>query len=145
MVVSQHPFFGVGPGQYGGGVASALLHTDVYDRLHLPFGIQNIYGQIDNNWLSIWGEVGTLGLIMWIGFFVTIIKMSCHVRKNSDNSFEKLIAEGLVGLTVCMMAIGFFGPYYEFRSLMFYYWTIVGIVALMWHHERNKGNILNAE
>ena len=24
MVVSQHPFFGVGPGQYGGGVASAL-------------------------------------------------------------------------------------------------------------------------
>src|SRR3989339_65382 len=145
LVVSQYPLFGVGPGQYGGGVAAALLHTDMYDRLHLPFGIQNIYGQIDNNWMSIWGEVGTVGLFIWIMIFVTVIKMSLVVREKTDSDFEHVIAEGLVGLTAGVMCIGFFGPYFEFRTLMFYYWTIVGIVALCWYREKHKGNILEGE
>ncbi|MFA7244997.1 MAG: O-antigen ligase family protein [Candidatus Magasanikbacteria bacterium] len=129
QVVRQYPLFGVGPGQYGGGVAAALLHTDMYDRLHLPFGIQNIYGQIDNNWMSIWGEFGTIGLLVWIMIFVTVIKMSLFVREKADNDFEKNLAEGLIGLTVGIMAIGFFGPYFEFRTLMFYYWITVGVVG----------------
>jgi len=143
MVVTKYPFFGVGPGQYGGGVAAALLNTDMYDRLHLPFGIQNIFGQIDNNWMSIWGEVGTIGLIVWIMVFVTIIKMSLLVRNKTENIFEKNLAEGLIGLTVGIMAIGFFGPYFEFRSLMFYYWATVGVVMVFFVRRYNKNYLEN--
>ena len=142
MVVSQYPLFGVGPGQYGGGVAAALLHTDMYDRVHLPFGIQNTVGQIDNNWMSIWGETGTVGLIFWLGFFIAIIKMSLQVSRKSHHQFSRTTAEGLVGLTVGIMLIGFFGPYFEFRTLMFYYFSIVGVVALSWYGIKNRSNFL---
>ena len=95
--------------------------------------------------MSIWGEFGTIGLIVWFGIFVTIMRMACVVRKSVHDVFEHVIAEGLVGLTAGVMCIGFFGPYFEFRTLMFYYWTIVGIVALCWYREKHKGNILEGE
>lgn len=142
MVVSHHPLFGVGAGQYGGGVAAALLNTKMYDRLHMPFGIQNRFGQIDNNWMSIWGEFGTIGLLAWIGLFISIIRMARYVYDESHHEFEKNIAVGLIGLTVGIMIIGFFGPYFEFRTLMFYYWIVVGITALHWYVLRNKGNFI---
>ncbi len=142
MVVTQYPLFGVGPGQYGGGVAAALLHTDMYDRLHMPFGIQNRFGQIDNNWMSIWGEFGTIGLIAWFGLFISVIKMSRYVYTEGHHIFERNMAEGLIGLTIGIMCIGFFGPYFEFRTLMFYYWSIVGIVGLYFVQLRGRGNFL---
>ncbi|HAO52761.1 TPA: hypothetical protein DCQ85_04855, partial [Candidatus Magasanikbacteria bacterium] len=70
----------------------------------------------------------------WIMIFVTVIKMSLVVREKTDSDFEKNMAEGLIGLTVGIMAVGFFGPYFEFRTLMFYYWVIVGIIVVMYEH-----------
>lgn len=142
MVVASAPFFGVGPGNYGGGAAAALVNTDVYDRLHLPFGIQNIYGQIDNNWMSIWGEVGTLGLIAWTMILLTIFKTSKRVAIFIPESTNKAIAEGVMGLTVGVMAIGFFGPYFEFRSLMFYFWLASGIIILAHQENIKSGNFI---
>ena len=142
MLVSQYPVFGVGPGQYGGGVAAALLNMDMYDRVHLPFGIENTYGQIDNNWMSIWGETGTLGLLAWGGVLVAIFSMSRSVARMSHNREHRILAEGLAGVTVGVMIIGFFGPYYEFRAYMFYYWVLVGIVALIWYREKRKWSFL---
>ena len=122
------PLWGVGPGNYGGGAAAALLNTEVYNRLRLPFGIQDIYGQIDNSWFSIWGEFGTSGLIFWAGMFVMIIKTAKNIYKNSNDGFARLWSAGMISATVGIMVLGFFGPYFEFRSLMFYYWTGVGVL-----------------
>lgn len=142
LVVSQYPLFGVGPGRYGGGVAAALANTEVYDRLKIPFGIENKIGQIDNNWMSIWGEFGTLGLIAWIGLFITVIKLGYEVAVKSVSTFDRVIGEGLVGLTIGIMCVGFFGPYFEFRALMFYFWLIVGIVALLWYRIHKNMSLL---
>lgn len=130
MVVPISPLWGVGPGNYGGGAAAALLNTEIYNRLRLPFGIQDIYGQIDNSWFSIWGEFGTLGLIFWAGIFVVIIKTAKNIYKSSGDGFARLWSAGMIGATVGVMVLGFFGPYFEFRSLMFYYWLGVGILFL---------------
>jgi O-antigen ligase len=130
VVVPSAPVFGVGPGNYGGGVAAALLNDKVYSRLQLPFGIQNLYGQIDNSWFSLWGEYGTLGLLLWIGLLGVIIKQSFRIWQNAVDNYEKNLALGLIGSTVGIMVMGFFGPYFEFRTLMFYYWTLVGVVLL---------------
>jgi hypothetical protein len=142
MVVSSAPFFGVGPGNYGGGVAAALVNTKAYDRLKMPFGIQNTYGQIDNNWLSIWGEVGTLGLFVWIGLFVTIFKGALFVAKKSRDIFEVTLARGVLGAVVAVCTLSFFAPYFEFRALMFYFWLAVGMVFLIWQKEKSSGNLL---
>jgi hypothetical protein len=142
LVVAQYPVLGVGPGRYGGGAAAALLNTEMYDRLHMPFGIQNIYGQIDNNWMSLWGEVGTLGILAWGALFGSIVRMCIFVRQRTRGPWEMAIAEGVAGLTVGIAVIGFFGPYFEFRSLMFYYWTAVGILTLLWYREKRKMSFL---
>lgn len=141
-VIVSSPFFGVGPGNFGGGVAASLLNTKVYDKLKLPFGIENQYGQIDNSWLSLWGEMGTLGLLVWIGFFVSLWNMAKFVYLKGTGD-EKLLALGLLGIIPGIMAMGFFGPYFEFRSLMCYFWIISGVVALSWNNHKTKGNLLS--
>jgi putative inorganic carbon (HCO3(-)) transporter len=142
-VVSEYPLFGVGPGRYGGGVAAALGNTEMYDQTHMPFGIENKVGQIDNNWMSIWGEFGTVGLLAWIGLFLGVIGMSREVASRARNTFEQAIAEGVGGLALGIMCIGFFGPYFEFRTLMFYFWLMVGIVSVIWYRIRESMSFLS--
>ncbi|MBT3816758.1 MAG: hypothetical protein HOE80_02835 [Candidatus Magasanikbacteria bacterium] len=142
MVVRYHPFFGVGVGNYGGGVAAALLNTQAYDRLKLPFGIQNIYGQIDNSWMSIWGEAGTFGLLVFMGLFSAVIRMGLYVHNHKKNKSERAMGTGLVGLIIGLSVLGFFGPYFEFRTLMFYAWLIIAVVMVYFREEKKKGDLL---
>lgn len=142
IVVWSSPLWGVGPGNYGGGVAAALLNTTVYNRLRLPFGIQDIYGQIDNSWFSVWGEYGTFGLVFLGGVFIVIIKTANNIYKNSHDELARLLASGVFGATIGLMVMAFFGPYFEFRSLMFYYWLAVGILFLFYVGDK-EGTITN--
>jgi hypothetical protein len=143
MVVRYYPLFGVGPGNYGSGVAASLLNRAVYEKLHLPFGIQNTYGQIDNNWLSIWGEVGTFGLIAWAGLFYEIFIVSFFVQKHSAESTQRLVAQGVCGSVVAIAVLGFFGPYFEFRSLMVYFWLFAGITFHYFREHVQAWNFLH--
>lgn len=142
-VLLKYPFFGVGPGQYGGGVAAALNNTRMYDTLQMPFGIENKIGQIDNNWMSIWGEFGTIGLFAWVGLFIAIIKLTRELVKKAETVFERAIGEGATGLAVGIMCIGFFGPYFEFRALMFYFWLVIGMSAILWYRKRKSMSFLS--
>ncbi len=142
IVVSHNPLFGVGPGNYGGGVAAALDNRTVYNRLHLPFGIQNTYGQIDNNWLSIWGEFGTIGLVIWIMIFVEIFRSAYFVQSVSEDTVQKTVAQGLCGSVVGLAILGFFGPYFEFRALMVYFWLLVGIALYYFRGHKFSWNFL---
>lgn len=141
-LVRDHVFFGVGAGNYGGGVAAALGNKKAYDLAGLPFGIQNTYGQIDNNWMSIWGEAGTLGLIVWIMIFVTVYKTSSMLSQRFDTAWKRNLARGLCGVTVAIAILGFFGPYFEFRTLMVYYWLLVAIVLQHHRERRHAGNFI---
>lgn len=128
-VVADSPLFGVGLGNYGGGVAAAFMNTAVYDRLHLPFGVQNVFGQIDNNWWSIWGETGTLGLLAWIMVLWSLFVFGKNKSWAEKDPAERALARGLVGAVIGIMIVGFFGPYFEFRTLMFYFWVLAGCVV----------------
>lgn len=142
VVVRSAPFFGVGPGNYGGGVAAALGNTKVYDILHLPFGIQNTFGQIDNNWLSIWAEFGTLGLLAWIFILAAVIQSARKVAEHSKNLTQRFLAEGVIGIVASMMVLAYFGPYFEFRTLMLYFWLLVGMALHYYRAEYHAWNFL---
>ena len=134
------PFFGMGAGNFGGGVASSLVNTTAYEKLKLPFGIQNQFGQIDNSWFSILGELGIFGLLVWLCLFGSLARLAFFVyKKESDLS---LLALGLCGATIGIAIMGFFGPYFEFRTLMYYFWLTVGLVLLDYQKENKKGNLL---
>ncbi|HRY36406.1 MAG TPA: O-antigen ligase family protein [Candidatus Magasanikbacteria bacterium] len=136
-VVANYPLFGVGLGNYGGGVASAMLNYNFYDRLSLPFGISNIYGQIDNSWFSIWGESGTLGLICWLAFFIVIFRAGYILYKRGSDGFAQTLGLGFCALSPAIVVIGFFGPYFEFRALMFYFWLMAGILMNVYLKDTN--------
>lgn len=142
IVVADSPFFGVGPGNYGGGVAAALLNTQAYDRLHLPFGVQNTVGQIDNSWFSLWGELGTvgLGIIIWIMFVMS--RDAKEIYHTATARGLKLLAASFFGLTAAVVMVGFFGPYLEFRTLMFYFWLFAGVLYTSAKNETGVGNFL---
>jgi len=69
QVVAASPLLGFGPGQFGGGAAAALHNTKVYEELGLPFGVYGTEGYIDNNWFSLWGEAGTLGMLFYLWIY----------------------------------------------------------------------------
>lgn len=135
------PFFGMGAGNFGGGVASSLVNTTAYEKLKLPFGIQNQFGQIDNSWFSILGELGVVGLLAWLCLFGALVRTTFFVyKKESELS---LLALGACGATIGIAVMGFFGPYFEFRTLMYYFWLTVGLVALDLKQARDQGNLLS--
>lgn len=127
IVVGSSPIIGVGPGLYGSGTTSSLQNHTVYNRLGLPFGIQDRMGQIDNNWLSLWGEYGTLGLLIFLSIFVAIFWQAKFVYKNSSPLIQGL-SLGLMAICIVYPLQAFFGPYFEVRTIAFYFWSLAGII-----------------
>ena len=136
-VVAEYPVFGVGLGNYGGGVAAAMLNDSFYNRVGLPFGVANTYGQIDNGWMSIWGESGTLGLICWFAFFIVLYRVGYKLYRESKNNLAETLGLSFCGLSPAIAVIGFFGPYFEFRALMFYFWLLAGLMMILFIKDTN--------
>lgn len=65
-IISEHPFFGVGLGNYPLSVFPAASYRD-------PFYAHNLY-------LDIWAEVGVIGLVLFLGLF--FFRISSEMPKN---------------------------------------------------------------
>lgn len=130
-VVKNYPLFGLGLGQYGSGITQALHNTNSYDKLKIPFGIENKYGTIDNNWFSLWGETGALGLIAFGFIMFNLSKYSLELYKNSEDSLAKGLTLGFLGIIAAISFQSFLGPYFEIRPLSYNFWLLAGIVVVM--------------
>lgn len=136
VVVRSSPLFGVGPGQYGGGAAAALGNTSVYEKLGLPFGVAGTGGYIDNNWFSLWGETGTLGILFYAWMFAGLGLMALKVWRKADDPFTRGLALGYLG---CLVAIAFqalLGTYFEVRTLALYFWLYGAFVYVLGRRAR---------
>lgn len=127
-VVKNYPLFGVGLGQYGSGTVFALNNTNKYDELGMPFGIEGKFGQIDNNWFSIWGEVGTFGLLVFIFIILSLLKFCVTVYKKNIDNFIKGLALGFIGIILAVCFQAFLGPCFEIRILSFYFWLLAALI-----------------
>jgi len=131
VVVRASPFFGVGPGQFGGGAAAALHNTTAYDKLGLPFGVYGTDGQIDCNWMSLWGETGTVGIIFYLAMMVVVARTALLVYKKSDDPWSRGLALGLLGAEASVAFQAFFGSYLEVRTLALFLWFIAALTAVL--------------
>ncbi|MDD5251661.1 MAG: hypothetical protein PHT12_03425 [Patescibacteria group bacterium] len=136
VVVRSSPLLGVGPGQYGGGAAAALGNTRVYERLNLPFGVYGSEGYIDNNWFSLWGETGTLGLIFYLWMFGALALMALHVWREAKDPFLKGMALGYFGCLLAVTFQAFLATYLEVRTLALYVWLYGGLVYALARREK---------
>ena len=131
VVVRASPFFGVGPGQFGGGAVAALHNTAAYDKLGLPFGLYGTDGQIDCNWMALWGETGTVGIIFYLAMMIMVARTSWLVYKRSEDPWSRGLALGLLGAESSVAFQAFFGSYLEVRTLALFLWFIAALVAVL--------------
>jgi hypothetical protein len=134
-VVPAAPFFGLGPGMFGGGAASALHNTTAYDRLGLPFGVYGTDGQIDSNWMSLWGELGTVGLIIYALLMYFMVRTAWRVYKHSADPFNRGLALGYIGAFSAVMMQAFLGTYLEVRTLALYLFFFAALIVVIGKRE----------
>jgi O-antigen ligase len=135
-VVPSAPLFGWGPGQYGGGAVAALQNTTMYDALGLPFGVYGTGGYIDNNWMSLWGETGTLGLSAFLWLWGTGFFMCIAVYRESKDETTRAVALGTAAIFLAVSLNAFLATMLEVRTLAPYLWVLCGYVAVAGHREK---------
>jgi hypothetical protein len=137
VVVPAAPVFGFGPGQYGGGAAAALGNARAYDQLGLPFGVYGTDGYIDNNWFSLWGETGTLGLAFYLWMFLSLFVYTMRVYRSAKrDAFVRALS---LGFAACMIAVAlhaFLATFLEVRTLAFYLWLYGGFIVVLGKKEK---------
>ncbi len=135
-VVPASPIFGHGPGMYGGGGVAALGNTSVYDELGLPFGVYGTEGYIDNNWLSLWGETGTLGLGMYLWLYVVLFMTCLHVYHSSKDAETRTMALGMSAAMLAIALNAFLATFLEVRTLAPYLWIGTAVVVTLGKREK---------
>ncbi len=128
-VVPASPMFGFGPGQFGGGAVAALGNTRVYEQLGLPFGVFGTEGSIDNNWFALWGETGTIGLILFLWMYLALFRRSIRVFRSAKDPFARALAIGYAAAMIGVAFNAFLATSFEIRTLAFYLWLYGGFVA----------------
>lgn len=139
VVVRSSPLFGVGPGQFGGGAVSALGNTTVYEKLNLPFGVYGSEGYIDNNWFSLWGETGTLGLVFYAWMIVALGLIALNVMRESKDPWTRGLALGYFGCVLAVSFQAFLATYFEVRTLALYLWLYGAFVYVLGRREKIYG------
>jgi O-antigen ligase len=130
-VIPASPLFGFGPGQYGGGAVAALGNTRVYEQLGLPFGVFGTEGIIDNNWFSLWGETGTLGLIFFLWMYAAVFRECLRVYRQSADPVTRSIALGVAAAMVGIGMNAMLSTVFEIRTLAYYLWMYAGFVVVL--------------
>lgn len=130
-VIPAAPLFGHGPGTFGGGAVSALRNTGVYDALGLPFGVAGTEGYIDNNWLSLWGEAGTLGLVFYLWMFLLVFRAAWRLASEGKDEFARAVGLGFCGVVVAVSVNAFLATFLEARTLAPYFWGYAGMVYIL--------------
>lgn len=137
-VVAASPLFGFGPGQYGGGAVAALGNTTVYEQLGLPFGVFGTEGIIDNNWFSLWGETGTLGILFFLWMYFAILRECLRVYQTSSDGFTRSLAIGTMAAMLGVAFNAFLSTAFEIRTLAFYLWLYAGFVVALGEEEQER-------
>ncbi len=130
-VVAASPVFGFGPGQFGGGAVLALHNTRVYEQLGLPFGVFGTEGFIDNNWFSLWGEAGTLGMVFYLWMCGGLFLFALRAARTSDDPFTRALALGLCAILIAVGFNGFTSTVLEIRTSAYYVWLYAGFVYVL--------------
>ena len=131
-VVAVSPILGFGPGQFGGGAVAALRNTSVYEALGLPYGVFGTEGFIDNNWFSLWGETGTLGMFFYLWLYGGLFFFALKVARESKDPFTQSIALGVAAIFLGIAFNAFTSTILEIRTSAFYLWLYAGFLYVLY-------------
>ncbi|HEB36040.1 MAG TPA: hypothetical protein ENI18_09405 [Candidatus Aminicenantes bacterium] len=157
------PIIGVGLGSYSS--RAAMITSGEYLRHHPSFipiipsketkkfilplwnrellknkwnhGVSN---QPFSSWQSIYGEVGFIGLIIFLFVFFNNIKVFSFLLNNCKDKYICSIASGMLFFTIYLFFLLFMDNWLEYPRLMIPYWLITGLLLKEMASVKKKKN-----
>jgi|GEM_PF-4582268 len=134
-VVSDHLFFGVGPGLFGNWVA-----TSFDSKVHARYGVDTFgTSSLDVFALSLAAEHGLFGIAALLAIVYTIgkrSKLNVGIALKSNNRFGVGVAVAGFALTVSIFISAFTSMIPMTLMHMWVYWLIMGLSAAQWRQMR---------
>jgi hypothetical protein len=135
-VLQQSPLIGLGPGTFGG---QATFHDQAfYDRLNVGLLLSDPKHTYvaDVEWMTVFGQLGLLGLLGFIALFVQIWRLAYRAFKTSNQEMTRRLALATMALVLVWIAVGFTGPNFELRPISIWIWILPGMLWSLVRQER---------
>ncbi|PFE74713.1 ligase [Bacillus cereus] len=129
LFLHEAPLLGVGMGMYGTEPAVSLDHS-IYIYYNIP-----IQYSMDVFWVSILGQVGILGIIVWVLIYILCFIKSVKLFKLSSDNFIKWFALGYAANIGCLLFESFFSSNLNDRYQSFYFWLLTGFLLVLYSKE----------
>jgi len=110
---------------------AALHNTKVYEELGLPFGVFGTEGAIDNNWFSLWGESGTLGMIFYLWFYFGLFFYALNTARTHKDPFVQMLALAVGAMLIAVAFNAFTSTLLEIRTSAYYLWLYAGFLYVL--------------
>lgn len=120
-------FWGMGWGTFGATYSVDYeLVNNVYRILDVDdsFRINFI---ADVNWITLVGQIGIIGSILFCISLLLIAYKSYKSVKKTTDIYSRIIFSACIGIIVPMIIVAFLGPHFEIRTSSFYMWLIAGL------------------
>lgn len=128
-LIRKFPFFGVGPGQFGGSVAH-LYGSPAYTLVGL--GFKPI---IDSEWVQAGAELGLIGLFAYIGLGIAAVRSGIRLFREDLDPFWKACGLALAAGTAAFYVQSVFASLLETHQVVVVFWMAFGMVV--WRLRQN--------
>jgi O-antigen ligase len=128
-ILADHPFLGVGPGQYGG-AASDMFGTPIYRQ----YGTDNLFHgsqrTVDNFWLHLTVESGALGIAAFLAMIAFILLPICRAARRST-SWRRIVLVGIAAAAGALIVNSLTTMLLESNSVAFVFWLLLGVGSVV--------------
>ena len=137
---ADYPWFGVGPGRFGGFV-STLFYSPIYAKYNFDwFGMG--LNQIDLYWPQVWTEVGIFGLIFYGGAlygFYSLLKRTYlfFLPRDKDMTNYTVVA---IGTYLVILLAGFASPAFSSAQQTIICFALAGSLYSIYEKDAEKNN-----
>ncbi|MHB1843151.1 MAG: O-antigen ligase family protein [Sulfobacillus sp.] len=128
-LIASHPFFGVGPGLFGGSVA-----YDFHSLVELRYGLESM-STVDSQWIQLAAETGILGVLAILWVLIGMIKMAVTVFHRDADPLWRALALGTAAGTVGFIIQAIFAGLLEVHQVVVVLWLAAGLTAWRWRQQ----------
>lgn len=125
-LVSEHPIEGVG----FAGLGYVLQETGA------GLGLYEVKDSSHNTFLRIWGEMGLIGLAVFIGLLIACIRLGLAGVRVAANPFDRQLSIGLVAAVIALVISCAFGDRFFRFEIVGSFWMLCGLVNDLWLERR---------
>lgn len=124
-MIGDHPILGVGAGNFR--VVYPLYRSPQEKKVTWK-GV--IYFSAHNDFLQIWSEAGTLGLVCFLWIIWVLLGLGWRLVKTIDAQ-KKILSAGLLASMVAVLVAAGFNPTLQIPSTGMCFWVLAGLMAGM--------------